>query len=220
MSGLLLLTATAVACLVMRKKSMDKIGYTYRRNRYYGGNSGYVGYSMSRRAAVARQEGRFPKGDFRSEYNITLNSFNLLVKIGVINNTEWHHTSKYGNRTIFYSWLDDNFLSIYTDNKNEIDKLSLEWHKNNQKLRENYAYPNRYSYKGEEYDKETATYYMRYLLSGDLTDDNHEELYKKINEYEATDEDINNLNLLYKQGCEIDNRIKDIENKVYNLFYT
>ena len=159
MSGLLLLTATAVACLLMRKKSMDKIGYTYRRNRYYG-----------------------------------------------------------GNRTTFYSWLDDNFLSIYTDHKNEIDKLSLEWHKNNQKLKENYAY--RYAYEGEEYDKETATYQMRCLLSRDITDDNYEELHKKINEYEATDEDIKNLNLLYKQGCEIDNRNKKIENTVYNLFYT
>lgn len=218
MSGLLLLTATAVACLVMRKKSMDKIGYTYRRNRYYGGNSGYVGYSMSKRASEARLFGHFPKGDFRSEYNITLNSFNLLVKLGIIDDTEWHHTSKYGNRTTFYSWLDDNFLSIYTDHKNEIDKLSLEWHKNNQKLRENDAY--RYAYEKEGYDKETATYHMRYLLSRDITDDNYEELHKKINEYEATDEDINNLNLLYKQGCEIDNINKEIENTVYNLFYT
>lgn len=128
MSGLLLLTATAVACLVMRKKSMDKIGYTYRRNRYYGGNSGYVGYSMSVRAAEARRNGRFPKGDFRSYYNITLNSFNLLVEIGIIDDTEWHHTSKYGNQTTFYSWQNDEYQEYYSTNKKEIDKLSREYY--------------------------------------------------------------------------------------------
>ncbi|MBR5898580.1 MAG: hypothetical protein IKZ14_03835 [Muribaculaceae bacterium] len=36
----------------------------------FGGNSGYVGYSMSKRAAEAREEGRYPKTDFKKVYRI------------------------------------------------------------------------------------------------------------------------------------------------------
>lgn len=91
---------------------------------WYGGNSGYVGYSMSKRAAQARAEGRFPKTDFKREYGVTEKSFNVLVKIGAIDDSEWHHTSKYGNKTTFYRWDDDFYESVYRDNKTEIDKLT------------------------------------------------------------------------------------------------
>ena len=91
---------------------------------WYGGNSGYVGYSMSKRAAQAREEGRFPKTDFKKEYGVTEKSFNALVKIGAIDDSEWHHTSKYGNKTTFYRWDDDLYESVYRDNKAEIDKLA------------------------------------------------------------------------------------------------
>ena len=70
----------------------------------FGGNSGYVGYSMSKRAAQAREEGRYPKTDFKKVYDIPSNTFDILVSAGVIDDSEWHHTSSWGNRTTFYKW--------------------------------------------------------------------------------------------------------------------
>ena len=81
-------------------------GLLYRKP--YGGNSGYVGYSISRRGAEAKAEGRYPKTEFRKEYGITEPSLKALVEAGVIDGGEWHHTSSYGNRTAFYGWSDGN----------------------------------------------------------------------------------------------------------------
>lgn len=78
-----------------------------RRRSYYGGNSGYVGYSMSVRAEEARANGKFPKGDFCREYGISPKLLAALVEAGVVNDSEWHHTSMYGNRTTFYEWEQD-----------------------------------------------------------------------------------------------------------------
>lgn len=80
--------------------------------RWYGGNSGYVGYSMSKRAAEAREEGRFPKTDFMNEYDVSKRDLDELVNAGVINNSEWHHTSKYGNKTTFYGWEIDDYALL------------------------------------------------------------------------------------------------------------
>ena len=91
-----------------------------------GGNSGYVGYSMSKRAAWAREEGRFPKTDFRKEYGVTEKALDALVKAGIINNSEWHHTSVYGNKTTFYGWDEDYYAGVYTEKKSIIDKLARE----------------------------------------------------------------------------------------------
>ena len=77
------------------------------RRGFYGGNRGYVGYSMSRRAAEAREEGRFPKTDFKKEYHVSEHALKALVRTGFIDGSEWHHTSKYGNRTPFYGWTDE-----------------------------------------------------------------------------------------------------------------
>lgn len=96
------------------------------RFRIYGGNSGYVGYSMSKRAAEAREDGRYPKTDFKKEYGVTENSFNILVEAGIIDDSEWHHTSKFGNKTTFYSWYEEHYFDIYTSRKKEIDKRSRE----------------------------------------------------------------------------------------------
>ena len=41
----------------------------------FGGNSGYVGYSMSKRALNARNEGSYPKTDFKKEYSVTASHF-------------------------------------------------------------------------------------------------------------------------------------------------
>ena len=97
-------------------------GLLYRKP--YGGNSGYVGYSISRRGAEAKAEGRYPKTEFRKEYGITEPSMKALVEAGVIDGGEWHHTSSYGNRTAFYGWSDGNGAEAYIRNKGEIDRLS------------------------------------------------------------------------------------------------
>lgn len=87
-----------------------------------GGNSGYVGYSMSKRAASARSEGRFPKTDFKKEYGITDMTLDALVELGIVNNSEWHHTSSYGNRTTFYGWAEPWYAEYYAEHKADIDK--------------------------------------------------------------------------------------------------
>lgn len=81
----------------------------------FGGNRGYVGYSMSKRAADARNEGKFPKTGFKKEYGITGKLFNILEDIGVIGVQEWHHTSMYGNRTDFYGWEDEEDLGVWNE---------------------------------------------------------------------------------------------------------
>lgn len=91
--------------------------------RAIGGNGGYVDYSMSRRAAEAREEGRFPKTDFKKEYGISDRTLSALVELGIINNSEWHHTSMYGNRTKFYGWDEPWYSEYYLNNKKEIDSF-------------------------------------------------------------------------------------------------
>lgn len=89
----------------------------------FGGNSGYVGYSMSKRAAQAREDGRYPKTDFRKEYSVTPKTFDALVDAGVIDSGEWHHTSMYGNKTPFYGWK-PMYDAVYAANKKEVDKMA------------------------------------------------------------------------------------------------
>lgn len=104
--------------------------------RLFGGNSGYVGYSMSKRAASAREEGRYPKNDFKKIYGISDKVLDKLIYLGYISNNEWHHTSKFGNKTIFYSWENEAYKIYYESNKNivverirkgEIDELEAEF---------------------------------------------------------------------------------------------
>lgn len=106
--------------------------------RVFGGNSGYVGYSMSRRAANAREEGRYPKTDFKKIYGLTDKTLSVLVDLGIISDTEWHHTSKFGNKTTFYAWEYKSFQLYYEANKpivverikkNELDALRDEFFK-------------------------------------------------------------------------------------------
>lgn len=93
------------------------------RFRIVGGNSGYVGYSMSKRAAEAKEEGRFPKTQFVKEYGVPAAHLDALVAAGIISNDEWHHTSKFGNKTPFYGWVEDSFLQAYNDNKAAIEDI-------------------------------------------------------------------------------------------------
>ncbi len=95
-------------------------------HRAIGGNSGYVGYSMSKRAASARENGKYPKTDFKKEYSVTESALKSLVDSGIVNDNEWHHTSKFGNKTTFYQWEENYYPEIYSENKKEIDKLSID----------------------------------------------------------------------------------------------
>lgn len=88
-----------------------------------GGNSGYIGYSMSKRAMKARNEGAYPKSDFKREYSVTSSHFEYLESAGIVYVSEWHHTSKFGNCTDFYRWDEDNYMSMYLDNKKTISTL-------------------------------------------------------------------------------------------------
>lgn len=88
-----------------------------------GGNSGYVGYSMSKRALKARNEGSFPKTDFKKEYSITASHFDYLLKAGIIYVSEWHHTSRFGNKTDFYRWDEDEYIGIYKQLKKSISSV-------------------------------------------------------------------------------------------------
>ena len=92
--------------------------------RSFGGNSGYVGYSMSKRAQQARNNGIFPKTDFKKEFGISERLFKVLEEKKIVYMSEWHHTSKVGNRTNFYSWRDDSDLGIWINKESEIKSLA------------------------------------------------------------------------------------------------
>lgn len=88
-----------------------------------GGNSGYVGYSMSKRALRARNEGAFPKTDFKKEYSVAASHFDYLLKAGIIYVSEWHHTSRFGNKTDFYRWDEDEYIDIYAQIKKKLSSI-------------------------------------------------------------------------------------------------
>ena len=91
---------------------------------------------MSKRAEQAREEGRYPKTDFKKVYNISDKTFKALVSAGIIDDNEWHRTSKYGNKTTFYGWSEEKFATIYRLFKKEIDAI----------VKENQPQPNPYKY--------------------------------------------------------------------------
>ncbi len=85
--------------------------------RPFGGNSGYVGYSKSKRAVDAERRGLRNKsqmdGSFADEVNALIQEKNpgapkvtlkrIKDALGGMRADEWHHTSMYGNRTDYYS---------------------------------------------------------------------------------------------------------------------
>jgi len=90
----------------------------------FGGNSGYIGYSKSVRAYNAEREGRFPKTIFKKKYGLTEKTFNFLENRGIIGTSgEWHHTSKYGNKTQYYGIQDNILFAWYTEGKEEAFRL-------------------------------------------------------------------------------------------------
>ncbi|HRH57406.1 MAG TPA: hypothetical protein PLS10_07125 [Chitinophagales bacterium] len=83
----------------------------------FGGNSGYINYSESVRSLQAKNEGRFPKSLFKKEYEISEKKFKELEERGIIYISEWHHTSKFGNRTNFYAISDYVLFYLLTGKK-------------------------------------------------------------------------------------------------------
>lgn len=87
------------------------------RRRYYGGNSGYQGYSKSIRAVNAEANGLRNKTQINPEFasevieyikektgqTIKVSSATIKRDLSFIRHDEWHHTSKYGNKTYYYS---------------------------------------------------------------------------------------------------------------------
>ena len=89
---------------------------------YYGDNSGYVGYSMSKRAFNAREDGAYPKTDFKKNYNLSQPLLDMLVNAGVVSDDEWHHTSMYGNKTTFYRWNDFAYKA-FSENRDAVESV-------------------------------------------------------------------------------------------------
>ena len=89
---------------------------------YYGGNSGYVGYSMSKRAFNAREDGAYPKTDFKKNYNLSQPLLDMLVNAGIVSDDEWHHTSMYGNKTTFYRWNDFAYKA-FSENRDAVESV-------------------------------------------------------------------------------------------------
>lgn len=92
------LTTTIILHSLFKDKNKYKKG-----GKIIGGNSGYVGYSMSERAEMAYNEGKLP-------YSKLPSWAKKIVDSGIVDTDEWHHTSKYGNKTKFYSA--QNFLKL------------------------------------------------------------------------------------------------------------
>ena len=89
----------------------------------FGNNSGYVGYSISKRAARAKADGKFPKSEFKREYGVSAKLFEILNKLHIISATEWHHTSMYGNQTEFYEWRSEDDINTFETHKKELNAL-------------------------------------------------------------------------------------------------
>ena len=51
-------------------------------------------------------------------------TLDALVAAGIIDNGEWHHTSKFGNKTVFYGWADDAYADFYAEHKAEVDAMA------------------------------------------------------------------------------------------------
>ena len=85
--------------------------------RPFGGNSGYVGYSKSKRAVAAENSGLRNKSQMDSSFIEEVNKLiqednpnapkvtlqQVKASLNKITADEWHHTSMYGNQTNYYS---------------------------------------------------------------------------------------------------------------------
>ena len=70
---------------------------------FHRASSGYVGWSESIRSHTAKECGIYPKTQFKKEYHISEKLFQEILEAGGFEK-EWHHTSKFFNKTDFYKW--------------------------------------------------------------------------------------------------------------------
>lgn len=107
-----IIIGTLAFALLKSRKGVSGIGSP---RRVFGGNSGYVNYSKSKRAVQAEAEGKRSISHFDRAFVEQVNA--ILATVGakpitiakakrIAQNTqadEWHHTSMYGNKTFYYS---------------------------------------------------------------------------------------------------------------------
>lgn len=107
-----IIIGTLAFALLKSRKGVSGIGSP---RRVFGGNSGYVNYSKSKRAVQAESEGKRSISKFDRAFVEQVNA--ILATVGaepltiakakrIAQNTqadEWHHTSMYGNKTFYYS---------------------------------------------------------------------------------------------------------------------
>lgn len=107
-----IIIGTLAFALLKSRKGVSGIGSP---RRVFGGNSGYVNYSKSKRAVQAEAEGKRSISHFDRAFVEQVNA--ILATVGaepltiarakrIAQNTqadEWHHTSMYGNKTNYYS---------------------------------------------------------------------------------------------------------------------
>ena len=86
----------------------ENSGYTYRED----------GTRVSNRALEAEERGTFTAGTFRKVYGLTKADFDILVDLGLINNTEWHHTGKSFRESDCFHSLQLYFLNTLKINPN------------------------------------------------------------------------------------------------------
>lgn len=119
----------------IRGKEYRNDGYTQRED----------GTNVSVRALDAEENGTHSKGNFIKAYKVAKKDFDLLASLGVIKNTEWHHTGTNFAKTDFYSWADsqkadgnveygelaeidpNSMAELYKKNKKEIGQLTDEY---------------------------------------------------------------------------------------------
>ena len=77
-------------------KEYENDGYTQRED----------GTNLSVRALDAEEDGSFSRGNFVKAYKVAKKDFDLLQSLGVIKNTEWHHTGNNFRETDFFTWAD------------------------------------------------------------------------------------------------------------------
>ena len=92
----------------MQKGDADELGESEEdsdiRYRYTEREDGTL---LSDDALEAEEHGKFPKAKFRKVYGLTPTDFEMMLAIGLIVNSEWHHTGKTFRETKYYSWADN-----------------------------------------------------------------------------------------------------------------
>lgn len=108
-------------------------------------NSGYHGYSMSKRAVEAYQNGEMPLSKWNKKellsriekFGVDINTLSKFSKEALqdcfLYNSSWHHTSNMFNRTNFYT-INDYTIQVFLDYPEEILK-SLQYFDNHRTVK-------------------------------------------------------------------------------------